>query len=206
MALLATLALPLGPLLKSMWPLKAYAIDIIGSMSGIAAFAVLSALGTDPLVWFTVSAVLVVLVDVGRNRLRWVAANTAVLGAVVLLVAASARPGEVWSPYYRIDSFRDSSGLEHITVDGIPHQALHPLGRAGLEDRGDVILAQCPVEVLDVSSDLLGHGAKSLGAFRGVLDVANPLIGEVSKHKVGSHVKSPSDRYDRNERFRSRGV
>jgi hypothetical protein len=41
-ALLATLALPLGPLLKSMPPLRAYAIDIIGSLSGIAAFAVLS--------------------------------------------------------------------------------------------------------------------------------------------------------------------
>src|SRR5687768_3635568 len=34
-ALLATLALPLGPLLKSMRPLKAYAIDIFGSMCGI---------------------------------------------------------------------------------------------------------------------------------------------------------------------------
>src|SRR4051812_17314896 len=42
-ALLATLALPLGPLLKSMRPLKAYAIDITGSLAGIAAFTVLSA-------------------------------------------------------------------------------------------------------------------------------------------------------------------
>ena len=133
-ALLATLALPLGPLLKSMWPLKAYAIDIVGSMSGIGAFAVLAALGTDPLVWFAVGAVLVFLVDYGRNRLRWVAVNTLVLAAVVLLVATNIRPTETWSPYYRIDSFRDSSGLEHITVDGIPHQALHPLGREGLEE------------------------------------------------------------------------
>src|SRR6188508_1267454 len=43
---LASLALPLGPLLKSMPPLKAYAIDITGSMTGIAAFAILSAFGT----------------------------------------------------------------------------------------------------------------------------------------------------------------
>ena len=35
-ALLATLALPLGPLLKSMWPLKAYAIDISGSMRAVS--------------------------------------------------------------------------------------------------------------------------------------------------------------------------
>lgn len=124
-ALLATLALPLGPLLKSMRPLKAYAIDIVGSMSGIAAFAVLSALGTDPVVWFAVGFVLIFAVELGRTRLRWALVNGAVLAAVVGLVIVQADPRETWSPYYRIDSFRDRSGLEHITVDGIPHQALH---------------------------------------------------------------------------------
>ncbi len=133
-ALLATLALPLGPLLKSMWPLKAYAIDIIGSMSGIAAFAVLSALGTDPIVWFVVAFALVAAVEVGRTRFRWALINSAVLGAVVVLVLAQARPNEIWSPYYRIDFFRDSTGLEHLTVDGIPHQALHPVDQPNKEE------------------------------------------------------------------------
>ncbi len=126
-ALLATLALPLGPLLKSMWPLKAYAIDIIGSMSGIAAFALMSALGTDPVVWFAVAFGLVAAVEIGRTRLRWAFVNSAVLAAVVVLVLLQASPNEIWSPYYRIDSFRDSTGKEHLTVDGIPHQALHEI-------------------------------------------------------------------------------
>ena len=133
-ALLATLALPLGPLLKSMWPLKAYAIDIVGSMSGIAAFAVLSALGTEPVVWFGVAFALFAAVELGRSRLGWALVNSAVLGVVVVLVLSQARPNEIWSPYYRIDSFRDRTGLEHITVDGIPHQALHPVGREGIEE------------------------------------------------------------------------
>ena len=64
-ALLATLALPLGPLLKSMPPLRAYAFDIVGSMSGIAAFAMLSALGTEPVVWFAVALALFVAVELG---------------------------------------------------------------------------------------------------------------------------------------------
>src|SRR5690349_22396677 len=34
-AVMAALAMPLGPLLRSMPPLKAYAVDIIGSLSGI---------------------------------------------------------------------------------------------------------------------------------------------------------------------------
>ncbi|CAN5826181.1 hypothetical protein BH24CHL6_BH24CHL6_00260 [soil metagenome] len=126
-ALLATLALPLGPLLKSMWPLKAYAIDIVGSMSGIAAFAVLSALGTDPIVWFAVAFALVAAVEIGRTRYRWALLNSVVLGAVLVLVLLQARPNEIWSPYYRIDFFTDRTGKVHLTVDGIPHQALHEI-------------------------------------------------------------------------------
>jgi hypothetical protein len=37
-ATMAFLALPLGPLLRSMPPLRAYAVDIVGSMAGIAGF------------------------------------------------------------------------------------------------------------------------------------------------------------------------
>ena len=71
---LAALAMPLGPLLRSMPPLRAYAIDIGGSMVGIVGFTVLSAAGTDPVVWFTVAAVLTGLLVLGANvhgRLPW---------------------------------------------------------------------------------------------------------------------------------------
>src|SRR5215211_2718144 len=64
-AIMASLALPLGPLLRSMPPLKAYAWDIGGSMAGIAAFVALSGLGTAPIFWFAVVAVLVILLGAG---------------------------------------------------------------------------------------------------------------------------------------------
>src|SRR3954447_50947 len=66
-SLMATLALPLGPLLRSMPPLKAYAIDIIGSLAGIASFTLLSALGTDPVVWFTIGVFIVLGLELGRR-------------------------------------------------------------------------------------------------------------------------------------------
>ena len=48
-AVMAALAMPLGPLLKSMPPLQAYAIDIIGSHDGHRwRSALMSALGTRP--------------------------------------------------------------------------------------------------------------------------------------------------------------
>src|SRR3954451_184024 len=61
--LMASLAMPLGPLLKSMPPLRAYAIDICGSLTGIAALTLLSAAGTNPLIWFAVAVVLVLAME-----------------------------------------------------------------------------------------------------------------------------------------------
>jgi len=134
-SLLATLALPLGPLLRSMPPLKAYAIDIIGSLAGIASFTLLSALGTDPVVWFTIGIVIVLALELGRRLSIFSIVNVAALGAVLVLVfqQGQVHATDIWSPYYRINEFKVSSGLVHITVDGIPHQALHPIGQTDLE-------------------------------------------------------------------------
>ena len=47
-AVMAALALPLGPLLRAQPPLRAYALDIGGSIAGILLFTALSALSTAP--------------------------------------------------------------------------------------------------------------------------------------------------------------
>ncbi len=135
-SLMATLALPLGPLLKSMPPLKAYAIDIIGSLVGIASFTLLSALGTDPVVWFTIGVIIVLGLELGRRLSVFTIVNVGALAAVLVLVfqQGQAHSTDIWSPYYRINEFKVQSGLVHITVDGIPHQALHPIGEVGLEE------------------------------------------------------------------------
>src|SRR3990170_148860 len=58
---------PFGPLLPSLPPLKAYSIDIVGSMTGVALFTVLSATGTPPIVWFATVAVLASLMGLGTG-------------------------------------------------------------------------------------------------------------------------------------------
>jgi len=125
-AVMAALAMPLGPLLKSMPPLKAYAIDIIGSMTGIAAFALMSALGTSPTIWFGVVAVLVILLVLGTRIDIWAIVTVATILAIILPVAAS-NPSDTWSPYYRISVLNRGipGAMEAINVNGIPHQGLH---------------------------------------------------------------------------------
>jgi SAM-dependent methyltransferase len=126
-ALMASLAIPLGPLLRSMPPLQAYGWDIVGSMLGIAAFTILSAAGTPPIVWFTVASILVALLIAG-SRIGWLAIPSVAALALVLFITASASTAdEIWSPYYRINTYRAANGELYVNVNGIPHQALHPV-------------------------------------------------------------------------------
>jgi hypothetical protein len=190
-AVLATLALPLGPLLKSMPPLKAYAIDIVGSMVGIAAFSVLSAFGTPPVVWFAVAAALVIALEVGSRAGAKVLITGAAMLAIVFGVYAQQvrHPNELWSPYYRISSFTVSSGLEHITVDGIPHQALHPLGEQGIEEFYEQVYRWFPdriyPEVLIVGAGSGSDAAIALAHGAGHVDAVeiDPRLQQIGREK-----------------------
>jgi SAM-dependent methyltransferase len=126
-ALMASLAIPLGPLLRSMPPLQAYAWDIFGSMLGIAGFTILSAAGTPPLVWFTVAAVLVTLLIAGSEMGLLRVPAAAALAVVLVLTWNESTPGEIWSPYYRINTYVAGNEELYVNVNGIPHQALHPV-------------------------------------------------------------------------------
>jgi hypothetical protein len=127
-ALMASLAIPLGPLLRSMPPLQAYAWDITGSMLGIAGFTLLSAAGTPPIVWFTATSVLVLLLLAGGGGRRLLRVPAALALAVMLLLTVSeSNANEIWSPYYRINTYRAANGELYVNVNGIPHQALHPV-------------------------------------------------------------------------------
>jgi hypothetical protein len=123
--LMAALALPLGPLLKSQPPLQAYAFDICGSMAGIAGFAVLCALWTPPVVWFAVLAVLLLLMGLGSGLGPWSPLSGMAMAAVVYLGLLQTGTGATWSPYYRINTYNTGTAIG-ISVDGIPHQAIWP--------------------------------------------------------------------------------
>ncbi len=118
--LMAALALPMGPLLTAMTPLRAYAVDVAGSMTGIAGFALLSAMSTPPPIWFAVVALLLGLLAIGKPVTRWSAVAGAAMAAVIVLSIVQAS-GSIWSPYYRITVYR-TPGVEQVNVNGIPHQ------------------------------------------------------------------------------------
>jgi hypothetical protein len=104
---------------RSLEPLRAYRNDILGSVTGIGAFAVLAAWRARPVVWAVVIVGLVVAVD--RAVLQR-PGRVALLGIVALMGVQSIQPGWSWSPYYRVEVLADDR-FTYISVNGIPHQA-----------------------------------------------------------------------------------
>jgi hypothetical protein len=130
-AVMALVAEGVGRAFALFEPLEAYRLDILGSIAGIAAFSVLSFLGTPPVIWgLVIAATFIILL---RGELApWRLA--AVLGLVVVLGVQSFAPRTWWSPYYRISASAPSSdGGMGIRVNGLPHQAILPLSRLKTE-------------------------------------------------------------------------
>ncbi len=148
-AVMAALALPLGPLLRSRPPLQAYAIDIGGSMAGIAGFTALSAAGANPVSWFAVVGALLLLMALGSGVTAWSALSGAAMIAVIWSAGVAAGSGDTWSPYYRISTIRYSDGTLSINVNGIPHQTLHPLGSLANEPFYEQVYAWFPGRTFD---------------------------------------------------------
>ena len=132
-SLMASLALPLGGMLRSLPPLRAYAVDIAGSLAGIASFGLISALALPPLAWFAVAAVLVSLLALGRGISARDSIPVAAMVAVLLLVGRAELSPDMWSPYYRISAGDETGrivrlrpgnpeGAVPIFVNGIEHQ------------------------------------------------------------------------------------
>jgi hypothetical protein len=127
-------------------PLKAYAADIAGSLAGIVAFGVLSAMREPPVVWLAVGFAALVLASI-RDR-RFVLAVGAVGAASLMLASWTSRvKPEFWSPYYRINLLRRDDGGFTLMVNGSLHQIMLPLDPEHAAIRGSYVSAVLPAYV-----------------------------------------------------------
>ena len=123
-ALSALFFVPLGALMgaefRELPPLRAYTVDIVGSLCGIAVFAALSATRQSPVMWFTIGT----LVWVIASRSDWRYALTLAVAGLSMVTLATWTEGtrpEYWSPYYRINVTKPDERLR-IAVNGSLHQ------------------------------------------------------------------------------------
>ncbi len=129
----------LGRLLAMLPPLRAYGMDIAGSLAGIASFALLAYLSLPPVVWFAVFALVAWPLIAGQQK-----AFAAFTLAGVLLVVFVAGRSDVWSPYYRVIVTASEDGDGYIlSVNNIAHQhAAHYENREGFYFRAYELLGK----------------------------------------------------------------
>ena len=107
-------------------PLRAYRLDILGSLAGIAAFTGLSFLDQPPGTWGVIAcAGLLVLL---APRIRWWQV-LAVASVATMLVVESFLPAQEWSPYNKLVYHQTygPTGALYVTANNIPHQAARSL-------------------------------------------------------------------------------
>ncbi|HEU5315514.1 MAG TPA: multicopper oxidase domain-containing protein [Chloroflexota bacterium] len=116
----------LGTLLAAVTPpLRAYALDVGGSIAGTAAFFLLALTQQPPVVWF--GGLLAIVLALALPSVRRVALVAPPLVAS-LVVAYAMGSGYDWSPYYRVGL----TPVEHhptakvLTVNSIGHQIMGP--------------------------------------------------------------------------------
>jgi SAM-dependent methyltransferase len=124
-ALFVALAQRMAAEMTALPPLRAYTINLAGSLAGVAAFALVSWLEAPPSTWFLVA--LVAAVPLLRDR-RWSAGAAA--AALCLVVAVGLvygmQRGTLWSPYYKI-TVKQLGQETVVEVNNIWHQSMAPV-------------------------------------------------------------------------------
>jgi SAM-dependent methyltransferase len=147
-ALFATVAQRMGREMAQLPPLRAYTINLAGSLAGVVTLGVISWLELPPPVWFglafAAAVPLLFTSDVspgvlwiegpragsvvagsGRPSRLLVGVNIALLAGSLVLIYVMAR-GAIWSPYYKITVSQTGPDTV-VEVNNIFHQSMAPV-------------------------------------------------------------------------------
>jgi SAM-dependent methyltransferase len=106
----------------------AYSVDVLGSLAGIAAFALMSWLHLSPVAWFGLALALALYFGGWRRPVQ----VTAALAALVLVAIGShallAGGLPSWSPYYKVNY---DPARQIIATNNIGHQTMQNIGGQG---------------------------------------------------------------------------
>jgi hypothetical protein len=144
-------------------------VNLLGSLVGVGAFALMSWLQVPPVAWFAV-AFATALPFLVERRGAVALANVGLLACALGLVWKM-QGTSLWSPYYRIDVFENGSETV-VAVNNVFHQSMAPLDRKEyfyqwpytvFGDTFDDVLVLGAGTGTDVAA-ALRHGAKHVDA------------------------------------------
>ena len=134
LSLIFSLFFGLGEILKEKLsqfsPLRAYSIDLLGSMTGVIIFTITSFLETSPFLWLII-VFLILFAIVHPRKIN------IIVSILVLLIVLFMTKGSYWSPYYKISIYKtrttDKLGPISLAVNQAYFQRMIDLSPAYLE-------------------------------------------------------------------------
>jgi hypothetical protein len=173
--------------------LDAYQLDLAGALLGVTAFAVLSLLYAEPVVWGAITAAGLLVAIRPRRPAAVVVVAVPLVALVVALGVESAEQDTTWTPYYEVHTrpIGDSGGVV-AEVNGVPTWLqFRAVGNPLYETVYERFTADSPGDVLIIGagsgndvSVALARGAKSVDAV------------EIDEHLLdvgGNHPDRPYD-------------
>lgn len=128
-AVMAALANGTAQAFRALPPIKAYQLEITGSLLGVAAFTVLSFLQTKPLIWGLVITFIFISLLQSSWRRRPLLGLIHVTGLMLMLTVLQYESNAIWSPYYKIAVKPYSQHRYVIDVNGIPQQFIESVAQ-----------------------------------------------------------------------------
>lgn len=117
---------------KHFKPLKAYTLDITGSLLGILIFTIQSYAASGPVIWLITGSLFLAIGYISSGELHSLKKLCHIFGAsicvIVLLLSSSSGIKTIWSSYQKlefVEGHQNQPGI--IYANGIVHQFLHPL-------------------------------------------------------------------------------
>ncbi len=118
----------LEPLFEELPALKAYSLNLLGSILGVIVFAMISFFAAPPFVWLLILALVLFFITKEKAIL--------VLGFITAFAAFALNNGSLWSAYSKLDVMPVNSVMDRVYVKGsyalfsnneYYHFAIHPL-------------------------------------------------------------------------------
>ena len=82
--------------------IRAYSINVLASLAGIALYTALCFLNTPPIVWLTVAGLIAVALFWRVPAVRWATLATFVVSIAIASIQSLANPNVYWSPYQKL--------------------------------------------------------------------------------------------------------
>jgi hypothetical protein len=118
-----------GRLMKRRPNLRAYGLNLLGSLAGVVLTFVVSFLWTPPLIWYGLSFVTLLLLTVRSRTTILTGCVLAVVGLVVLAWPVNPLWLKVYSPYQLLELGHTPRGFLEIRAAGHYYQRVHDLSK-----------------------------------------------------------------------------